>query len=140
MSKQFFTKFKSKSEININGKKYQASPGDVISMTNNTVFINGVVAEDIKLDDCKVVNVTIKGDCDIVECNGSATITGDVHGDVNTGTYAEIGGSCRHINAGTYVKVGGDSSGDIDAGTSISISGSHTGGSIDAGTSVNIGK
>ena len=98
--------------ITINGNVYE---GNDIVVKNNNVYINGKKQiSNVK----KELKIIVTGNLASLDCGGSATINGDVIGDVDCGS------SCRCDNVG----------GNVDAGSSV-VCGT-VGGSVDAGSSI----
>jgi hypothetical protein len=105
-------------KITVNGKTMLAQDGCNIRIGNGNVFSNGsIIISDIGNND-----VTIEGNCGKLDCCGSASINGNVNGDV------DCGGSCNCK----------DVSGNVDAGGSVTAH--NISGNIDAGGSVRINK
>lgn len=100
--------------ITINGKTITCS-GINIVISNGKVIVDGKTIQECNSGDIKV---TIEGDVNKIDCDGSV----EVHG--NSGSI-DCGGSCE---------VSGDVKGDIDAGGSVTCG--NVSGDIDAGGSV----
>ena len=102
------------SKIKVNGLEIEISSGNV-SILNGTVIIDGKVVKGLKKD---LVDVTIEGNVNNVDCRGNVTVKGNVAGDVEAGgsvTCKDVG---KEVDAGGSVrcsKVGSD----IDAGGSV---------------------
>lgn len=105
---------KSMNRITINGKTITCSGTNVV-INNGKVIVDGNIIQECNSSDIKV---TIEGDVNKIDCDGSV----EVHG--NSGNI-DCGGSCE---------VGGDVEGDINAGGSITCG--NVSGDIDAGGSV----
>ena len=102
--------------IVINGMEFKTN-GKGITVTNNSVYVGGeLVQEGLS----GIVRIEFKGDLASLKTDGSASIHGDIHGDV------DVGDSCTCKNV----------KGNVDAGGSITCG--NVGGSIDAGGSVMI--
>jgi len=103
--------------ININGKTYVTNGGS-ICITDNYVIIDGKVVSE-KLSG--IVKVVIEGDLASLKTDVSATVNGDVTGNVN------CNGSCTCGKVEGSVKAGGSVTcgkvkGGVHAGGSVSIS------------------
>lgn len=101
-------------KIVINGKSIAVS-GNNITVINDQVLVDGKVVE---MGLSGVVELRFEGDLANLKCSGSATVNGDVKGDV------DAGGSVKCSNVGNSVDAGGSVScgnvgGDIDAGGSV---------------------
>lgn len=111
------------SKVTINGKT-RVIKGNNISISNNKIYVDGkeyIDEEGEDLFSSKVINITIEGDVESIDCAGDLSIKGNC-GDV------DCAGSCR---------INGDVNGDIDCAGSCNITGNHVG-KIDACGSVNI--
>ena len=102
--------------IKINGVKITIDSGN-IKITNNKCFVDGKEIEFLGGEK----HVTIEGDVNNIECEGSVTVNGNVHGDV------QAGGSVRCEDIGNDVQTGGSLKakkigGDIMSGGSVSVS------------------
>ena len=100
--------------IIINGTKIQTS-GNNISVINNSVYVDGKV---IQTELSGIVEIKFEGDLASLSCNGSASVNGNIKGDV------DVGGSLDCNDIGGNIDVGGSVrcnkvSGDIDAGGSV---------------------
>lgn len=100
--------------IVINGKRIAVS-GNNITVINDQVLVDGKVVE---TGLSGIVEVKFEGDLANLRCSGSATVNGEVKGNV------EAGGSIKCSNVGKSVDAGGSVScgnvgGDIDAGGSV---------------------
>ena len=109
-----FTKEVKMNRITINGKTITCSGTNVV-ISNGKVIVDGKTIQECNSGDIKV---TIEGDVNKIDCDGSV----EVHG--NSGSI-DCGGSCE---------VSGDVKGDIDAGGSVTCG--NVSGDIDAGGSV----
>lgn len=110
--------------VTINGKTIQVPNGNV-SVINNKVFVNGKEIDTSDTDlkgNCGTVNISIEGNADRIECNGSVQVKGNVS---------------KGIDCGGSIEITGDVDGAIDCGGSVKITGSHKG-EIDAGGSVSV--
>lgn len=123
MFKKIFANVKSNTTVNINGRTYNTDGGN-ISIKGNKVYVDGELIEDCNKHSEKEINITINGNCNNIQCNGTLHVEGNVTGD---------------IDCGNSVTINGNVDGKINAGNSINIKGSHTGGEIDAGNFVRIG-
>jgi hypothetical protein len=111
------------SKMNVNGKSYDIPNGASVSINNGTVIVNGVdITGKLAKSKYTSINVTIEGDVNRIDCNGSVDVKG------NTGNI-DCGGNCS---------VGGNVSGSIDCGGSCNCG--NVGGNIDAGGSVHCKK
>lgn len=108
---------KSFSSITINGKTVNVK-GNNISVINNKIFVDGKVIEtgELKGD----VHIIVDGNINKLETESSATIKGDVLGEVKSGTSVTCQNVKGSIKAGTSVSCG-TVGGDVKAGTSISM-------------------
>lgn len=100
--------------IIINGQKIQTN-GKNISVINDTIYVDGVT---IQSNLSGIVEVKFEGDLASLKCNGSASINGNVKGDV------DVGGSLKCCDVSGNLDVGGSVQcgkvgGDIDAGGSV---------------------
>ena len=100
--------------IIINGTKIQTS-GNNISVINNSVYVDGKVIQ-TKLSG--IVEIKFEGDLASLNCNGSASINGNIKGDVDVGGSLDCGDIGGNIDVGGSVRCG-KVSGDIDAGGSV---------------------
>lgn len=108
---------KSFNSVTINGKTINVK-GNNISVINNKIYVDGNIIETGELSGD--VHIIVDGNINKLETGSSATIKGDVLGDVKSGTST----TCQNINgsvkAGTSVSCG-NVDGDVKAGTSISM-------------------
>ena len=91
--------------VTVNGKTVNIPSGSV-SISNNKIFVNGkeYVSDDFKdVLTNQVVNITINGDCESVECNGKAEVKGNVSGNVSAGDSVRCGNVRGNVNAGDSV-------------------------------------
>jgi len=100
--------------IIINGVKIQTK-GSNISVNNDCIYVDGV---SVKSGLSGNVQIEFIGDLASLRTDGSATVRGNVRGDVDSG------GSCTC----------GDVSGSVDAGGSVTCG--NVGGDVDAGGSI----
>lgn len=103
--------------IIVNGTRIQTN-GNNISVINNSIYVDGkVVQSDLSGD----VNIKFEGDLASLKCNGSATINGNIKGDVDVGGSLDCNDIVGNIDVGGSVRCG-KVSGDIDAGGSVKCS------------------
>lgn len=100
--------------ITINGRSFSVK-GNNISVINNRVIVDGVVIEDGLSG---IVEVKFEGDIASLRCDGSATINGNVMGNVDAGGSVDCGDVGRNVDASGSVRCG-NVGGDIDAGGSV---------------------
>ena len=100
--------------ITINGKTITCSGTNVV-INNGKVIVDGNIIQECNSSDIKV---TIEGDVNKIDCDGSV----EVHG--NSGSI-DCGGNCE---------ISGDVKGDIDAGGSVTCG--NVSGDVNAGGSV----
>jgi autotransporter translocation and assembly factor TamB len=102
--------------IVINGESISVS-GNNISIINGQIYVDGkLVKEELSGN----VSVSFEGDLASLKTDGSATINGNVLGDVDAGGSVKCGNIEKSVDAGGSVNclnVGGD----VDAGGSISM-------------------
>lgn len=100
--------------IIINGTKIQTT-GNNITMINGSVFVDGKAIQTNLTG-----NVTIEfiGDLASLKTDGSATVNGNVKGDVDCGGSCNCGNISGSVDAGGSVTCG-NVEGDVDAGGSI---------------------
>ncbi len=102
-------------KITINGKTYNV-PGGNISVQNNIVYVDGKKIEEGLSG---IVEVKFTGDLASLRTDGSATVKGEVKGDVDAGGSVDCGNVGGSVDAGGSVSCR-DVKGDIDAGGSVS--------------------
>jgi hypothetical protein len=102
--------------IIINGTKIQTN-GKNISVIGNSIYVdNDLVIGDLK----GTVNVRFEGDLASLKCNGSATINGNIKGNVDVGGSLTCNDIVGNVDTGGSLKCG-NISGDVDAGGSVSM-------------------
>lgn len=104
-------------KIIINGKEFTVS-GSNISVINGKVFVDGKLIEEGLTDN---VTISFVGDLASLSTNGSATIHGNVNGNVDVGGSVTCGNISGSLNSGGSVaclEVGGN----INAGGSVKVS------------------
>ena len=106
---------KSTNTIVVNGKSITVQ-GNNISVINNRVYVDGKEVETGELKG--TVHIEFKGDLAKLKTDSSATIHGNVKGNVDSGTSVKCGDVGGSVDAGTSVSCG-NVQGDVDAGTSI---------------------
>ena len=102
--------------ININGKSISVQ-GNNISVINDKVYVGGKLVEEGLSGQ---VEISFTGDLASLDVDGSATVNGNIQGNV------DIGGSLNCDNIQGSADVGGSVScrnvgGDVDAGGSVSM-------------------
>ena len=115
-----------KSKITINGKTYDNLSSGNISIRNNSIYINDKKFDasdsDLKENSCQTVNISIYGDCENIECNGSVSVYGNVKGKINCGGSSNVEGDVESsISCGGSCMVEGNCKGNISAGGSVRI-------------------
>ena len=104
--------------ININGKTYN---GTNITINNGRVIIDGKVQEEGLSG---TVEVKVTGNIGSLKCDGSATVYGDVLGDVHAQNSVEVEGDILgDVNAGNSVEAE-NIKGNVKAGNSVYNNGS----------------
>ena len=102
--------------IIINGTKIQTS-GKSISVNDNSIYVDGnLIVDNLK----GTVDIKFEGDLASLKCQGSATIYGNIKGNVDIGGSLNCKDIIGNVDAGGSIKCG-NVSGDIDAGGSVSI-------------------
>jgi len=102
--------------IIINGTKIQTSSKS-ISVNGNSIYVDG----NLILDNLKgTIDIKFEGDLANLHCQGSATIYGNIKGNVDIGSSLNCKDIIGNVDAGGSIKCG-SVSGDIDAGGSVSI-------------------
>lgn len=101
-------------KININGTEFDIAGRD-ITINGSKVTVDGTVVKDGLSG---IVEIKFEGDLASLDCGCTATITGDVKGDVDAGNSVHCGNVGGDIDAGNSVHCG-DVSGEIDAGNSV---------------------
>jgi hypothetical protein len=113
----------SKNSVVINGKKIDLPPGNV-SIINGKIYVDNKEI-DIDNEDFKnagIVNVSIHGNVDKVDCNGSVQVQGEVKGSIEcNGSVNIVGNVTGDIDCGGSVRITGDHKGEIDAGGSVHV-------------------
>jgi hypothetical protein len=111
-------------KVTINGKTIQVPNGNV-SIINNKVFVNGKEIDTSDTDlksNCGTINISVEGNVDKIDCNGSVKVKGNVSKGIDCGGSVEITGDVDGlIDCGGSVKITGSHKGDIDAGGSVSV-------------------
>ena|SRR6185312_6668682 len=102
--------------VNINGKSISVK-GNGISIINDKVYVNGKLIEEGLSGN---IEITFTGDLASLNVDGSATVNGSIHGDVDAGGSVNCGDVGKSVDAGGSVNCGAVS-GDIDAGGSVSM-------------------
>ena len=98
--------------VTINGNIYE---GNDIVIKNNNVYINGrKQISNVK----KELKIIVTGNLASLDCGGSATVNGDVLGDIDCGSSCKCNDVGGDVDAGSSV-VCGNVGGDVDAGGSI---------------------
>lgn len=112
-------------KVTINGKTIKLPSNNNVSIINGKVFVDGkeVDTSDTDLNNnCKVINITVEGNVDRIDCSGSVEVKGNVSKGIDCGGRVEITGQVDgDIDCGGSVKIIGSHKGDIDAGGSVSI-------------------
>jgi len=101
-------------KVTINGKTIQVPNGNV-SIINSKVFVNGkeIDTSDTDLNTgCGIVNISIEGNVEKIDCNGSVEVKGSVS---------------KGIDCNGSIHIIGDVDGKIDCGGSVKIQGDHEG-------------
>lgn len=107
-------KEKSMNKITINGETIICSGTNVVT-DNGKVIVDGNIIQECNSGDIKV---TIEGDVNKIDCDGSVEVHGN-SGNIDCGGSCEVDGDVKgDINAGGSVTCG-NVSGDIDAGGSV---------------------
>lgn len=114
MNMNMFSKGR-KNTITINGVTIETNGSSNISVNGDSVYVGGKL---IKSGLSGIVKIEFEGDLAKLQTDGSATINGDVKGNV------DCGGSCQCGNVGGFVDAGGSVTcgnvkGDVDAGGSV---------------------
>ena len=117
-----------KNKITINGKTYDNLPSGNISIRNNSIYINGKKFDasdsNLKENSCQTVNISIYGDCENIECNGSVSVYGNVKGKINCSGNGNVEGDVEsNINCGGSCLVEGNCKGNINANGSVKVGG-----------------
>lgn len=100
------------SVVQINGKTYQ---GNNVVMNNGTIIIDGITVEG---DFNGSAPIQMSGDIHSLRTDGSATVDGNVQGNVNAGGSLKCGNIEGSANAGGSLKCG-DIQGSAMAGGSL---------------------
>ena len=103
--------------IIVNETKIQTN-GKNISVINNSVYVDGQIIQTNLSGD---VNIKFEGDLASLKCGGSASINGNIKGDVDVGGSLDCNAIVGNIDVGGSVRCG-KVSGDIDAGGSVKCS------------------
>lgn len=78
------------------------------------------------------------GEIHVYGHNVTLTITGDVNGNIDSGSSVNVQGNVSgDVDAGNGVNIGGSVQGDVDAGNSVKVDG-NVGGNVDAGGSTTV--
>lgn len=102
-------------QIIINGKVIQTT-GNNISVIGDTIYVDG---EKMESGLSGIVELKFIGDLANLNTKGSATVNGDVKGDVDAGGSITISGSVGgDVDAGGSIRCG-NVEGNVDAGGSI---------------------
>ena len=105
--------FNGRGSISINGKTYR---GTNITINNGKVIIDGKVQEEGLSG---TVEVRVTGDIGSLTCDGSATVYGNVLGDVHAQNSVEVEGDVLgDVNAGNSVEAK-SIKGNVKAGNSV---------------------
>lgn len=100
--------------ITINGRSFSVK-GNNISVINNKVIVDGVTLEDGLSG---IIEVKFEGGLASLNTDSSATIHGNVHGNVYAGGSVECEDVGKNVNAGGSVNCG-NVIGDVNAGGSV---------------------
>ncbi|MCY7865940.1 hypothetical protein P8918_13055 [Bacillus spizizenii] len=98
----------------INGKSISVS-GNNIDVINDKVYVDGKLVEEGLSGQ---VDIAFEGDLANLRTGGSATINGDVKGDIDAGGSVNCGNVNGMVDSGGSVNCG-NVGGDVDAGGSI---------------------
>lgn len=109
-------KRRSNNQIVVNGKSISVQ-GNNISVINNKVYVDGKLVEEGLVGK---VEISFVGDLANLETDGSATVKGNVHGDVDAGGSVDCGDVKGSVDAGGSIGCG-TVGGDVDAGGSVSM-------------------
>lgn len=95
--------------VNINGTRKTVDEGANIIINNNSVFVDG---HDVAGTVEGTVKVTIEGNVGSIDCEGSVSVVGDVHGDIsakgNANINGDVSGSVRSNGSCSCNRVSGD--------------------------------
>jgi len=98
----------------INGKVY---PDGNICITDNAIFIDGVLQDSEKLSG--IVKIEVTGNLkNLVVKQGSVNVKGNIYGNVDAGGSINCGNIDGDVDAGGSINCG-TISGDVDAGGSV---------------------
>lgn len=100
--------------INVNGKSITVS-GNNISVINDKVYVGGKLVEEGLSGN---VTISFEGDLASLKVDGSATVNGNILGNVDAGGSVKCGNVGKSVDAGGSVNCL-DIGGDVDAGGSI---------------------
>lgn len=101
--------------IKVNGKTIRVN-GSNISIRNDVVMADGKVVSDGEVSG--VVEIQVEGDLVTLDTDCSATVNGEVHGNVSAGNSVHAGDVKGSVRAGNSVHCG-SVGGDIHAGNSV---------------------
>jgi len=112
----FFSNKGSNNTVIINGKRIEVQ-GNNVTVQGNNVYVDGKLVEEGLSGD---VHIKFEGDLANLHTQGSATVNGNVNGDVDAGGSVQATNVNGDVDAGgsvQYLIVGGD----VDAGGSITM-------------------
>jgi len=103
-------------EININGKTINIPEGRNIQITRDSIIVDGKNVESYEVTK---IEITINGDVERLDCNGSVKVSGNVLGNIDcNGSVAVSGDVSGSINCNGSCTCG-KVMGSIDAGGSV---------------------
>ena len=102
--------------MNINGRQFNLGNVNNITIRNGKVIVNGSNISDLE-EFGRTIEITINGNVNSLDCDGSVTVEGDVE-TVSCGGHCDVKGDVERVSAGGSVNCG-NVIGDIRAGGSV---------------------
>ena len=82
----------SSGKVTINGETIEVPKNSSVSVINGVLYVNGKKYNEGNLKDKQVINLTIIGDVNNIDCGGHVEVTGIVNGDIDCGGSVTIKG------------------------------------------------
>ena len=97
----------SNGKVTINGETIELPKNSSVSVVNGVLYVNGKKYNEDNFKDKQIINLTIIGDVNNIECGGHVEVTGNVNGDIDCGGHVTIKGNYGggNIDCGGSVKI-----------------------------------